>query len=391
MRPDPCEPVMKICPCGISCTICRFYIHGQCQSQYRIGKDSGPLDEAARSPCPVMQCASVHNIAFCARDCLDFPCLLLERTIPYRWSQLAALSSNESIPDQRPSGSLKMPTAHWGAGQASDMLRVFCLGQFRVFRGSVELQDHHWGNGKGPTRKIKALFAFLLCRKDQGARKETLTDLLWSRQTNPKRASSSFHQALFHLRRALEPDLETGPASSYIRRQGERYYFDPQKPCWIDADAFAFFANRAQALEQDGDSAAAVVYWGKAIALYGGEFMAGIDARYRRSEFHDWCAPRYYHFEQLFLAAKMALARHHLALRHHNLAIEHAREALCVEPAFESAHCLLIQCLLEAGQLDSALCQYRVCEAELALRQNRAPSDQTRLLYQELVESIRSG
>jgi len=337
----------------------------------------------------VVQCASAHNIAFCARDCPDFPCLLLERTIPYRWSRLATPGSDASLLDWRPSNPWQSPANHEDASQDSKALRVFCLGQFRVFRGSVELRDHHWGNGKGPTRKIKALFAFLLNRKAQGARKETLTNLLWPRQTDPKRASSSFHQALFHLRRALEPDLETGTASSYIRRQGERYYFDPQKPCWIDADAFVFFANRAQALERGGDSAAAVVYWRKAIDLYGGEFMAGIDTKYTCSEFHDWRAPRRYHFEQLFLAARIALAHHHLAQRHHDLAIEHAREVLCVEPTFESAHCLLIQCLLETGHLDSAMCQYRTCEAELARHGDRTPSEQTRMLYQRLLENRR--
>ncbi|MBU0704964.1 MAG: bacterial transcriptional activator domain-containing protein [Chloroflexi bacterium] len=279
------------------------------------------------------------------------------------------------------------PANHRDAGQDSETLRVFCLGQFRVFRGSVELQDHHWGDGKGPTQKIKALFAFLLCRKEQGARKETLTDLLWPRQTDPKRASSSFHQALFHLRRALEPDLKIGAASSYIRCRGDRYFFSPLKPCWVDADLFFSYAERAQALEAGGDSDAAIAYWSKAIGLYGGDYMAGINAEYTEYQVDDWCAARCCQLRQLYLAASMAVARYKFDLGQCGLAVEYARQALSVEPALEPAHRLVMQCLLETGYLDGAICQYRACKAELARREDRAPSEQTRMLYQRLLEN----
>jgi hypothetical protein len=113
----------------------------------------------------------------------------------------------------------------------------------------------------------------------------------------------------------------------------------------------------AQALEQSGDPASAIEFWARATDLYSGKFMAGIDSKYTCSDYYDWRAPACYHFEQLFLTATMALARRHRALGHHTLAIERARDALRVEPAFESAHCLLIQCLMETGQLDHALGQ----------------------------------
>jgi DNA-binding SARP family transcriptional activator len=265
------------------------------------------------------------------------------------------------------------------------------LGGFRAFRGEVELKDADWGSGKGPTKKIKALFAFLLCCRTRGARKETLIDLLWPKQTDPRRANSSFHQAMFCLRRALEPDLEPGVESGYVRCRDGRYRFEPQKPYWIDADAFIQYTDRAQALEQSDDPIFAIDSWARATDLYGGKFMAGIDHEYTSSRYHDWCAPVAYHYEQLFLTATMALARHHRGLGHHTLAIARAREALRVEPALETAHRLLIQCLMETGHLDHALGQYRVCEAELASNHDRPPSTQTDLLFQELVASIRSA
>ena len=384
MQPEPRKPV-KIGPCGISCAICRFYIHGQCGCCQTEG--SSPFKWTARHQCPVGQCATTRQIAFCARDCTDFPCSLLEDTIPYRWAQLAAESATTALGALGPAPEMPDPL---DACQGSQVLRILCLGDFRVFRGEEEVKDSEWGNGKGPAKKIKALFAFLLCCRTRGARKEKLVDLLWPQQTDPKRASSSFHQALFHLRRSLEPDLEPGSESSYIRCRDGRYRFDPQKPYWVDADAFVRYTDRAQALEQSGDPISSVDCWAQAADLYGGKFMAGIDNRYTDSAYHDWCAPVSYHYEQLFLTATMTLARHHQGLGHHTLAIARAREALRVEPALESAHRLLIQCLMETGHLDHALGQYRMCEAELAFRQDRPPSTQTDLLFQELVASIRA-
>jgi DNA-binding SARP family transcriptional activator len=283
---------------------------------------------------------------------------------------------------------VSLPPGQQHTDQGDDILRIVCLGEFRVFRGDVELRDSDWGRGRGPTRKIKALLAFLLCQRAQGARKETIIDLLWPEQTNSKRANSSFHQALFYLRRALEPDLEASTPSSYIRHRGERYCFAPQKPYWIDADAFVDWSERARSLEQSGDPASAIECWARATELYGGRYMDGIDSRYTDSEYYDWCASACYRFEQLFLAATLTVGRHHLDVGHHALAIVHAREALQVEPALESAHCLLIQCLMETGQLEHALGQYRVCEAELDFHHERVPSEQTRLLYQQLVDQI---
>jgi DNA-binding SARP family transcriptional activator len=269
------------------------------------------------------------------------------------------------------------------------MLRVFCLGQFRVFRGSVELEDEDWGNGKGPTQKIKALFAYLLVRSAQGARKETLMDLFWPQQGDSRRASSSLHQALFHLRRALEPDLKARVDSSYIRRQGERYFFDPQLPCWVDADAFASCASHAQALEGDGSTETALAYWRKAIELYGGEFMAGINSRYTDSEYYDWCAPRCRQLQQLYLAAVMTVARHHFELGQAGPALEGAHQVLAVEPASEPAHRLAMHCLLEMGHAHSAIAQYHTCQAELAWHEDRRPSPRTLTLYQRLLEHQR--
>jgi DNA-binding SARP family transcriptional activator len=268
-------------------------------------------------------------------------------------------------------------------------LRVFCLGTFRVYRGSQEIPEAEWGRGKGPTHK--ALFAYLLSRKKRGARKETLMDLLWPEQTDLTQAGACFHLALHHLRRALEPDLKPGAASSYIRYRRKRYRFDPQKPRWIDADVFEAYCRRAQAQGRNGDQEAAMIDWAMALDLYGGDYMAGICTDYTENTLYDWCIARRRCLRELCLMGLLAMASYHHHTGAYALGLKYALEALVVEPALERAHRLAMQCLMEDGQPDHAIQQYHTCRGELAYYESRKPVKETRLLYEHLlVESERA-
>jgi two-component SAPR family response regulator len=267
-------------------------------------------------------------------------------------------------------------------------LRVFCLGPFRVYRGPAEIHDREWGQGNRPTRKIKALFAYLLDRKEHGARKDTLIDLLWPKKTEYDRASAVFHVTLHCLRRVLEPELRSMASSSYIRYENGRYCFEPLKPYWLDADAFEFYCRRAEACDRYGDLEAAMLYWGMAINLYGGEYMAGVDPNYTENRDYDWCAPRRQHLQELYLRALLEMAHYYYNNREYSLCLECAREALEYEPGVESIHRLAMKCLIKCRQLESAKDQYRLCEAELARYEARAPSEQTQQLYERIKAGV---
>ncbi|MFQ5855177.1 MAG: BTAD domain-containing putative transcriptional regulator [Anaerolineae bacterium] len=266
-------------------------------------------------------------------------------------------------------------------------LRVFCLGSFRVYRGSEEIREDDWGRGRGPTQKIKAMFAYLLSQEKRGVRRETLTDFLWPEQIDYDRAGASFHLALYCLRRALEPDLKSGADSSYIRYTRGRYRFDPAEPYWIDVDVFENYCRRAQDCDRGGDPEAAMVYWGMALDVYGGDYMAGIDVAYTHNRIYDWCMPRRHRLRELYLTALLEMARYYRNTEEYGSCVRFARQAMEVEPALEPAHRIAMQCLVGGGQLESAIRQYRMCETELAQHENRTPSMQTRLLYEQLIEN----
>ncbi|MBS1253838.1 MAG: hypothetical protein MAG451_02891 [Anaerolineales bacterium] len=375
---------MSVGPCGIVCTICRYFIRGLCSGCMR-GDVCSP-ERALLSPCPILQCAVARTIPYCARDCEDFPCALFEQRFPRCWYQATSRRPGVAQLDEWCSSDLPMQGITSESQQPGrEGLRIFCLGPFRVYLGSEEITDDDWGQGKGPTHKIKAMFAYLLCQKGRGARKETLIDLLWPEQVDYDQASARFHQALHYLRRALEPDLTSRAASSYIRYERGRYCFDPLKPYWIDADVFESYCRRARECSRYGDPEAAMLYWDMALDVYGGDFMADIPIDYTQNRLHDWCLPRRHRLGELYLAALLEIARYHRNIHEYGSGVRYARAALDVEPASEPAHRLAIQCLIENGQLDSAIHQYRVCEAELVQYENRTPSEETRFLYEQLV------
>jgi two-component SAPR family response regulator len=298
---------------------------------------------------------------------------------------------NVILPDEGGSAGPLPPVATADIEQPEQAgLRVFCLGTFRVCRGLEEIQEDEWGRCKGPTLKIKALFAYLLSRKKRGARKETLIDLFWPGQMDYARSGACFHLALHYLRLALEPGLKSGAVSSYIRYERERYRFDPQEPCWIDADVFEAYCRRAQAQARNGDPEAAMLDWAMAIDLYGGDYVAGISMKYTEDPLHDWCMPRRHYLHGLFLTGLLALANYHYDTGTYGLGVKYAREALAVEPALERAHRLAMRCLIEDGQPDDAIQQYLECRGALGSYESRKPVKETNLLYKQLLESERT-
>lgn len=369
---------MTIGPCGIACTLCRFYVRGLCEGCVR--GDLCPPERAAQSSCPILRCAAARNIPYCARDCSNFPCAHFERRFPRCWSDVTARHHDEQVPAAYDATvPAAEPTTQRG-------LRIRCLGTFRVYRDGTEIQDDEWGQGRGPTLKIKALLAYLVAQGERGARKETLIDLLWPEQTDYERTGASFHLALHCLRRALEPNLRAGAPSTYVRFEDERYRFIPEAPCWVDANAFETYCRRAREAKQRDDTETAMFFWGMALDVYGGEYMAGIPVAYTQDHVNDWCVPRRRRLRELYLTALLEMARYHRESGEYTLCVEYARETLDVDPAFEPAHRLAMQCLIAGGQPESAVHQYRICTADLEQYENRPPSKQTRQLYEQLVE-----
>jgi hypothetical protein len=68
--------------CGIDCDVCGLKVKEICPG-------CGPgtmftVEAVAQFPCPILKCAVGKSIAYCPKDCSDFPCAVMEQAdYPY--------------------------------------------------------------------------------------------------------------------------------------------------------------------------------------------------------------------------------------------------------------------------------------------------------------------
>ncbi|HNB52247.1 MAG TPA: AAA family ATPase, partial [Anaerolineales bacterium] len=148
----------------------------------------------------------------------------------------------------------------------------------------------------------------------------------------------------------------------------------PDFPLWVDARAFDHAATRPEldALQ-------------KAATLYKGDFMTGFTLR-DAPAFDEWQFFEADRLRRLYAATLERLISSLTARGDHPQALEHARAWLALDPLHEPAHRTLMRLYAQTGQRAAALRQYRECirilEAELGV----APLEETRQLYEEILE-----
>ena len=71
---------MPVGACGICCDVCEFYVKGVCVTccagidEEGVRKKQDYSMQYSNMPCPILACAFEKKIAYCIRDCGDFPC-----------------------------------------------------------------------------------------------------------------------------------------------------------------------------------------------------------------------------------------------------------------------------------------------------------------------------
>lgn len=94
--------------CGINCLTCRLATSGRCSpcgpgTGSQAAKKLGAQLEHLGGFCPILKCAVDRRVAFCLRDCDDFPCDKFSGG-PYPFSEgfLAMQDRRRRIPGDPP-------------------------------------------------------------------------------------------------------------------------------------------------------------------------------------------------------------------------------------------------------------------------------------------------
>ena len=203
-------------------------------------------------------------------------------------------------------------------------LSIFCLGPLRVFRDGKCITDAEWGQTKGPTQKVKALFAYLLAKGACGATKDAIIELLWGDQLVNDKVDARLHAALYYLRRALEPTLSSRAESRYIIYENGCYKLSSSDGLWVDVATFKEYYQQAQRLEEEGQEDIAARFWKLAEALYQGDYMIDLAPCYTEDYVDDCCKWQRYRLKDMHLSVILLLAHYHFRCSYNHLSLTYA-------------------------------------------------------------------
>jgi len=242
---------------------------------------------------------------------------------------------------------------------AGGLLTIRGLGAASVHRGDTPVTAADWGYAK-PRELLFLLATSRPLTRDQ------LGAALWP-DLPPDRLGNTLHTAIRGVRRALgDPD--------WVTYADGRYSFNAEREHECDVETFEqalAAARRARPAE------AALPDLQRAIAAYGGEFLAGMAAG-------EWAETRRDELGRSFESALLAAGRLQAGAGRFAPAAAAFRRAVAHEPLNETAHRELMSCWARMGETARALQHYQELVELLRAQVGVAPGAETTALYRKL-------
>ncbi len=240
-------------------------------------------------------------------------------------------------------------------------LRIRALGAATVHVGDAAVTAADWGYAK-PRELL-----FLLATSPPMTR-DQLGTALWPDQA-PERVGTTLHTALRGVRRALG-------APDWILYSDGRYSFNSEREHDCDVSTFE---QALAAARRARPQATALPDLQRALAAYGGEFLAGMSAG-------EWAHVRRDELARSFESALLATGRMHMAAGRFQPAAAAFRRAVSHEPLNETAHRELMTCWARLGETARAVRHYEELADLLHRQVGVAPAAETTALYKRLAE-----
>lgn len=248
-------------------------------------------------------------------------------------------------------------------------LRVFTLGEFRVWRAGHEVQSSEWQRDKA-----RQLFQLLITRRGRRLQREEITETLWS-DVKPDAAWRDFRVALNALFKALEPNRNADAPSAYIGRDGSAYFLRPEADLWIDA---VVLEKACEAALNAPENAEVLEQLEKALNAYSGDYLA--DAVHET-----WVLAERERLRELSLRAMETLASARLAQQRPASAVYWCEQILARDNCRESAYRIAMRAHDAQGNRAQAMRMFERCMNTLRDELGVSPSPQTLAVHEALL------
>lgn len=237
-------------------------------------------------------------------------------------------------------------------------LQLMLLGGFQarlVPGGAVNL----------PTRKAKALLAYLALPAGRPHARDKLAALLWG-DVPEAQARSSLRKALFWLRQALADTKAVMADAEMVE---------------LKAGAARIDVSEFERRVAEGSATALA----EAADLYHGDLLAGLTLR--EPPFEEWLDGQRARLRELMVKALIRLLTQQHQAGRIDSAIQTAVKLLAADPLQEPVHRTLMRLYTQAGRRGAALRQYQTCVTFLERELRTQPEEATKALYREILQS----
>jgi DNA-binding SARP family transcriptional activator len=137
------------------------------------------------------------------------------------------------------------------------------FGPFRISLNGQPLGEPTWRRNRART-----MLKWFLVNPVEPFSEDQLCVLFWP-DRNRQKAANSLHVTLHYLRHVLEPELPPRSPSTFIRRNGQKYYwFDPRDLWWTDVREVQTLCAAAEEAKRKGDTQQAISLYEQSLAYY---------------------------------------------------------------------------------------------------------------------------
>ncbi len=222
-----------------------------------------------------------------------------------------------------------------------------------------------------PSRKARALMAFLSLPPGKRHSRDKLAALLWG-DTPEAQARNSLRQCLFGIRRILAT-RQVGALSA----DGDSVALEPAA---VEVDVIAFERLVTEGSTESLEGAA---------ALYQGPLLEGLSLR--ESPFEDWLMAERRRLGALASAGLARLFDRHAESGAPDRAIRAGLQLLALDPLQEAMYRALMRLHAALGERGTALRQYQACAEVLRRELGVEPDVETQRLYREILRQPPRG
>jgi DNA-binding SARP family transcriptional activator len=247
--------------------------------------------------------------------------------------------------------------------------------------GGIRITKNNWTTEIKIPREIQLLLAYLLIHRHRTQPREVVAGIFWG-GLSQERARGSLSNALWKLKKALEPDGIAAGTYLVNNHPGE-VGFNRESQYWLDVETFEDETCHLLAYPPQQADGFHVQELEKILGLYQGELLEG--------SYKDWALGERERLRTLYLKSLRYLLQYYKFRGLYEDGLAYGQQILNVDPLREDIHREMMRLYQDNGQRALAIRQYEICRLTLAKEFSISPMEDTQALYAKILTGADSN